>query len=198
MPDKAIHLYVFPGYADWEPAHAVAELRRNGGYAVEVVSNTLDPVESMGGVKVLPTRLLSQVKVSEVAAWILPGGDAWETEEADPELIERLSDAKDAGVPVAAICASTVAIARSGLFRGRRHTSNGLRYLESQVPQYSDSANYVDDPAVRDRGLITASGLADVEFAREIMAELNVMSADDRALWTEIFRSGRLPAEPAQ
>jgi hypothetical protein len=51
---------------------------------------------------------------------------------------------------------------------------------------------YADAPAVRDRGLITASGLADVEFAQEIMAELAVLSQEGRAYWTKLFRSGRL------
>jgi hypothetical protein len=44
---------------------------------------------------------------------------------------------------------------------------------------------------VRDRGLITASGLADVEFAEEIMAELGVLSDSDRSYWTSLFRGGR-------
>jgi hypothetical protein len=48
---------------------------------------------------------------------------------------------------------------------------------------------------VRDRGLITASGLADVEIEAEIMAQLEVLSTSDRALWTTLFRSGRLPAD---
>jgi hypothetical protein len=43
----------------------------------------------------------------------------------------------------------------------------------------------VDAPAVRDRSLITASGLADVEFAAEIMAELGVLSDGQRRLWTD-------------
>ena len=28
VPEKAIYLLVVEGFADWEPAHAVAELRR--------------------------------------------------------------------------------------------------------------------------------------------------------------------------
>jgi hypothetical protein len=40
---------------------------------------------------------------------------------------------------------------------------------------------------------ITASGLGDVEFARELFEELNVLSADDRAAWATIFRTARLP-----
>jgi hypothetical protein len=52
----------------------------------------------------------------------------------------------------------------------------------------------VDEPAVRDGGLITASGLADVEFARELFEELDVLPPPQRALWARIFRTARLPA----
>jgi putative intracellular protease/amidase len=97
----------------------------------------------------------------------------------------------------AAICAATVAVSRIGLLRGRRHTSNGLEYLKSQVDGYSDAAQYVDVPAVRDRGLITASGLADVEFARELFEELEVLTPADRAQWAQLFRSAKLPGDAA-
>jgi putative intracellular protease/amidase len=111
-------------------------------------------------------------------------------ESAIETLLKRLDEQH---VPIAAICGATVGISKIGLVRGRRHTSNGLRYLQTQVADYADAANYVDAPAVRDRGLITASGLADVEFAREIFEELGVLSASDRALWAQMFRSARIP-----
>jgi hypothetical protein len=68
------------------------------------------------------------------------------------------------------------------------------QYLRSHVAGYAGAAQYVDAPAVRDGGLITASGLADVEFTRELFEELNVLSAEDRDAWATIFRSARLPA----
>jgi len=190
---KKVHLFVFPGFADWEPAHAIAELRRNGNYDVEVVGISVEPVVSMGGMTVQPTRDLSHVHTDDVAVFILPGGDSWEHEPVNAELTTLLRKLDEAGVPIAAICGATIGIARIDLLHGRRHTSNGLTYMREQVPSYSENANYVDAPAVRDRGLITASGLADVEFAAEIMTELEVLSAADRALWTDMFRSGRIP-----
>ena len=196
MPDKAVYLLIVDGFADWEPAHAVAELRRHGGYRVESVGLTQVPVQSMGGLTVLPTKTVTDVEVSDVAVFILPGGDRWETAPMEPQLEQLLRRLDGADVPIAAICAATVAISRIGLLRGRRHTSNGLEYLRSHVPGYADAANYDDVPAVRDRKLITASGLADVEFARELFEELNVLSPDDRAAWATIFRSGRLPGGP--
>ena len=192
MPGKAVYLLVVSGFADWEPAHAIAELRRNGQYRVEVVGLSADAVQSMGGITVLPTKTIADVSLDDVAVFILPGGDRWEQQPLEPELQTLLLELDRQRVPIAAICAATTAIARAGLIRGRRHTSNGLGYLEQHAPGYRDQSAYVDAPAVRDDGLITASGLADVEFAAEIMTELDVLSAGDRALWTRLFRSGRL------
>jgi putative intracellular protease/amidase len=193
MPEKAVYLLVVDGFADWEPAHAVAELRRQGQYRVETVGLTSAPVRSMGGIRVLPSTIVTDVDPADVAAFILPGGDRWENSPVELEIEQLLNRLDAQRVPIAAICGATVAISRLGLLRGRRHTSNGLEYLRSNVPGYSEAANYVDIPAVRDRGLITASGLGDVEFARELFEELNVLSADDRAAWATIFRSARLP-----
>jgi len=198
VPTKAVYLLVVPGFADWEPAHAVAELRRHGHYRVEVVGLLPDAVQSMGGLTVQPTRTVATVEPTDVAVFIVPGGDRWEQQPLVPELKELIQTFDHQSVPIAAICAATAVIARVGLIRGRRHTSNGLSYLRKQVPGYVDDSMYVDEPAVRDQGLITASGLGDVEFAGEIMAELGVLSAESRRMWTTLFRSGRIPRGAAQ
>ena len=191
---KRVYLMAVAGFADWEPAHALAELRRYGRYDVVTVGLTDAPVTSMGGINVLPSMTVASVEPADVAAFVLPGGDRWQDETLEPELIELLHQLDEADVPLAAICAATVAVARAGLLKGRRHTSNGLAYLRKYVAGYSESDNYVDAPAVRDRKLITASGLADVEFARELFEELDVLPVAARGLWAEMFRSGRLPS----
>ena len=193
MPEKAVYLLVVEGFADWEPAHAVAELRRHGQYRVESVGLTAAPVRSMGGLTVLPSTTVADVDRSDVAVFILPGGDRWERAPVEAELEELLKRLDAGQVPIAAICGATVAIASIGLLRGRRHTSNGLDYLRSHVSGYSDADRYVNAPAVRDRQLITASGLGDVEFARELFEELDVLSAADRSLWAQMFRDAKLP-----
>ena len=191
MPTKAVYFLAIPGFADWEAAHALAELRRHGHYRVQVVGLTRDPVQSMGGLTVQPDAALAQLDPNDVAVFILPGGDRWEQQPVERELVATLQTLHARAVPIAAICAATTAVARAGLLAGRRHTSNGLEYLKQHVPDYAESERYVDAPVVRDRGLITASGLADVEFAEEIMAELGVLSDSDRSYWTSLFRGGR-------
>jgi putative intracellular protease/amidase len=194
MPQKAVYLLIVDGFADWEPSHATAELRRHAQYRVETVGLAPTPVTSMGGLTVAPSKTVSEVDASDVAVFILPGGDRWENSPVEPELEQLLKRLDDANVPIAAICAATVAIARIGLLRGRRHTSNGLDYLRAHVPGYPSADDYVDAPAVRDQRLITASGLADIEFARELFEELGVLTPEERAQWAAMFRSAKLPA----
>src|SRR3989449_10498170 len=197
MPTKAVYFLAVPGFADWEAAHALAELRRHGKYDVQVVGFTRAPVQSMGGLTVQPTAALAELDPADVAVFILPGGDRWEQQPVERELIEALKTLDARAVPIAAICAATTVVARADLLGGRHPTSNGLDYLKQHVPNDIGSAIDVDPPAVPHRGLITASGLADVEFAEEIMAELGVLSDSDRAYWTSLFRGGRVQSGAA-
>lgn len=189
---SAVYILVFEGFADWEPAHALAELRRSGNRSVVVVGYDAEPVTSMGGLRVVPARQLKDVRQSEVEILILPGGDLWESAYPRAELEQLVAELVAADVPVAAICAGTLAVARMGLLNDRRHTSNGPGYIGEHVPDYSGAALYEPLPAVSDRGVITASGLAPVDFAREIFRQLRIFSAADEELWFDMFKSGRL------
>jgi putative intracellular protease/amidase len=191
-----VHILVFDGFADWEPSYALAELRRSGHHEVVSVGFTGDEVTSMGGLRVRPDRALADVRADDVRLLILPGGDMWEREDAYPrEQLEALiGELLAAERLVAAICGATVAMARAGLLDDRRHTSNMPSYLSEQVPSYRGAAYYEPSLVVKDRGVITASGLGPVEFAREIFAELGVFSESDRALWYDMFKHGKLPA----
>lgn len=191
----SIHVLVFEGFADWEPAHALAELRRWGRRTVRVVGFTSGQVISMGGLTVTPDAPLDKVSIEEVELLLLPGGDMWETAGYPRARLEPLIHGLlEIGRPVAAICAATLALGRAHVLDDRRHTSNLRSYLPTHVPEYLGAAHYVDAPAVRDNHVITASGLAPVDFAREIFAELKIFSAADEALWYAMFKEGRSPA----
>ena len=192
---KSIHILVFDGFADWEPAHALAELRRTGGYAVWSVGFTEDPVLSMGGLRVTPNGALHSVSPADAALFILPGGDMWEKESAYPraELEALLHKLVAANVPIAAICGATIAVARAGLLDTRSHTSNAPEYLTQHAAGYLGRDRYDASLAVRDTGVITASGLGSVDFAREIFEELGVFPAKVRPIWYDAFKYGTLP-----
>lgn len=185
------HFLVFDGFADWEASYAIAELRRSAGLPVITVGYSGEPVVSMGGLCVLPDFDLAEIDAEQVRILILPGGALWEQKPLDDGLGALLSKLSATRTPIAAICAATTAMARGGFLKGRKHTSNGLDYLKREVLDYAEEANYVDTLAVRDHGLITASGLGAVEFAREIFVELGVFSKEDLETWYRMFKTGK-------
>src|SRR5262249_60417898 len=103
MPDKAVYLLVVDGFADWEAAHAVAELRRHGGYRVETVGLTRDSVVSMGGLRVTPSCAVGEIEPNDVAGFLLPGGGSWERMPVGVDLALLFKRLEPQNVPDAAI-----------------------------------------------------------------------------------------------
>ena len=73
------------------------------------------------------------------------------------------------GTIVAAICGATDALANMGYLDTRKHTSNNLEYTKMVCPNYKGEKFYELGPAVSDANLVTASGIAPLEFAMEVL-----------------------------
>lgn len=160
-------MFVFDGFAEWEPASALAELRRTFGFSVQTVALTRSPIVSMGGLRVLPDLLLGKVRLDLAGIVILPGGDAWMQAEM-VELTSFIKAVSKADRPVAAICGATLSLAHAGLLDDHRHTSNGYDFIPQYVAGYKGHKLYEKLRAVRDGNVITANGLAPFAFASGI------------------------------
>jgi putative intracellular protease/amidase len=134
----------------------------------------------------MPDLALADLRADESAFLILPGADIWTEPKTDPAL-EKAKEFVKAGVPVAAICGATFGLARSGLLDHRRHTSNAPVFL--QQSGYAGAPHYLNDPVVEDRGVITASAMASLEFARQILARLAVFSEKGLAAWYGLYKT---------
>ena len=100
----------------------------------------------------------------------------------------RLSIEK--GKPIAAICGATAYLGKLGLLNDVKHTSNDLKYLTSVAPEYRGAEHYIDALAVADKNIITAKGIAPIEFAREIFKTIALYSNDDIQKWFQLFKHG--------
>ena len=160
-------LLVFDGYADWEPALALAELRRTFGVKTLALGFSRDPVRTMGGLCVTPDLSLDEFDPARAGLLIVPGGNALMGDVA-PELHAILRDMAKRGNIVAGICAGVLPLARAGLLDTRAHTASGPEYLASNAPGYAGRERFTFAPCVSDQGVITATGVAPVAFAREI------------------------------
>lgn len=186
-----VHLFVLEGMADWEAGHAVAELNRplpnrSAKFQVQTVGLTRSTVRSMGGLQITPDLAIGEIRPSDSAMLILPGADLWADSATDPAL-EKAREFVAAGVPVAAICGATLGLARAGLLDERRHTSNDPAFLKSTG--YLGAPLYVNEAVADDRGIITASAMASLEFARAIFQRLQLLPAPAIEAWYNLFKT---------
>jgi putative intracellular protease/amidase len=194
MSPRTVHLFVLDTLADWETGYAVAGINQPafqvapGRYIVQTVGPTRAPVRTLGGLTIVPDLALEELDAAESAMLILPGGTAWDEGEHGAAA-EKAEELLRAGVPVAAICGATAALARRGLLDGIPHTSNDPAYLAA-VPGYAGAAHYVSEPAVTGGDVITAAGTAPVHFARRIFERLELYAPPVLEAWQTLYTTG--------
>lgn len=188
-----VYFLVFDGFADWQAALALCEIRRPGDWQVLTVGFSSAPVVSMGGLTVQPDMTLAQLDAQRAALLVVPGGHLWLRGEGEPAVV-AIRQLHEAGAVVAGIDSGVLALARAGRLDRCRHTGNWSGQIASQVPGYAGAAQYDSEVlAVSDAGVITASHLGSVEFAREVIHTLDLYSASDREHWYRLFKHAQLP-----
>ncbi|ANB19528.1 DJ-1/PfpI family protein [Dokdonella koreensis] len=189
-----VYFFVFDGFADWGAALALCEIRRPGDYRVRTVGLRRAPVQSMGGLTVMPDLTVDEVDSRHGALLILPGGTAWERGE-NGALVAALPQWLAKGMAIGALCAGVLALARAGLLERRWHTANYPGYIETFEPGYAGSAQFdASALAVGDANLITASAFGGVEFAREVIRLLDLYDARDSEAWYRLYKYGDPPS----
>lgn len=188
-----VYFFVFDGFADWEAALALCEIRRPGDYQVRTVAADRRAVRSMGGLGVLPDLALADIDETRALLFILPGGAAWERGE-HPALTRVLQRLHAQGVALGALCGGVLALARARLLDTRDHTANYAGYIDTFVPGYAGAHRCdVSTLAVSDGGVITAGSVGSIEFAREIIRLLDLYDARDTETWYRLFKQAELP-----
>lgn len=191
-----IYVYVLDTLADWELGHVISELNSGRFFKkdaqrvlLKTVSNSKDPIKTMGGLTVVPDCSIDDIVVSETSVLLLPGADRWK----DPKhgtIIKKAAELLAVGAAVCAICGATAALADYGLLDQRRHTSNGPGFLEMVSPGYKGQSFYVDEPSVTDNNLITASSTGALLWAKQIIENMGVFQSDTLEAWYEYFSTG--------
>lgn len=191
MTTETVHVGIYDTFADWEIGAATAHInkvdemqRQSGRYRVVTVGLTLDPIVTMGGMRITPDVTLDQVDPADSAMLILAGSETWESGVLEP-FSTKAREFLAADTPVAAICGATGGLAMAGLLDDRDHTSNAVEYLSALG--YGGASRYIDTEAVTDRNLITAGATCPFEFAREIFIALDLYAPDKLAAWYQLF-----------
>lgn len=187
---KQILYILLDNYADHEMAFLSQPINSNEfcmreqpKYENKVVAPTLDPVKSVGGLRVSPDYSFETMP-KDYAALVLIGGFGWMNPVAD-KLVPIVADAIKRGVIVGAICNAASWMAKQGFLNDVKHTGNGLDQLKQWGgANYTNEAGYVCEQAVCDRNIVTANGSAHLEFACKMMELLQ----NDTPEWIARFQ----------
>jgi len=135
-----------------------------------------------------PDVAIDDIQMSDNDLLLLPGAEIWQSAQARPAL-ELARNALDEGKQVAAICGATIGLASIGALNARRHTSNDLGFLKTSCPDYRGEHMYRKEPAVRGDKLITATGLAPLEFSYEVLKMLKVWRPETAKAWYRLHKT---------
>ena len=126
---------------------------------------------------------LDQVEISAYDALVLPGGQINpDLLRLNPAAIALIKGFHAAGKPIAAVCHAPWLLIEAGLASGLRATS----YMSIRTDMINAGADWVDQSAVSDRGIITSRNPEDLDdFVDAIVAAVTgnmaVGAADDLA-----------------
>lgn len=195
MKNRKVYMYVFDTMSDWEVGYLTAELN-TGRYfkkgieplKIVTVGNSKNLITTMGGLKVLPDITVDECSLKGEDVLILPGGETW-TSKGNELVLSKAKEALEEGCIVAAICGATFALAKEGLLDNRKHTSNDLDFLKMVVPSYVGENHYKKEVSVRDNNLITASGIAPLEFTAEVLRAMEVFEENTLNSWLNLYKT---------
>ena len=189
---KNIYLFVFDTLSDWEIGYVTAGISNPwmqinpNKYQIRTFSLDGKAVRTIGGIQILPDMGLDEVNASDAEMLILPGGFIWENDE-NHQIDQLIRDFHDSEIKIAGICGATYGLAKLGLLDSIKHTSNSKKYILSS--NYAGSHNYQDQPSVSDEGIITATGVAPIEFARDIFHELCLYKPETLEAWYKLNKA---------
>jgi 4-methyl-5(b-hydroxyethyl)-thiazole monophosphate biosynthesis len=185
---KRVLLLLCRGFEIYEAAafyDVLGWTEKFGTEPVKVITVGLNnEVNGTFGIKVIPEKLLSDVKVEDYEALAIPGGfenygyyeEAYS--EAVIELIRQFDKLKK---PIASVCVGALPIARSGVLKGRKattyHLLGGLR--RKQLAGFG--VIVVDQPIVCDGNIITSTSPSTAtEVAFELLTRItNKLNSDE-------------------
>ncbi|MGC6174305.1 type 1 glutamine amidotransferase family protein [Lacrimispora sp. 38-1] len=192
---NTVYLYVFDTMSDWEIGYLTAELNSGRYYKkglspskIVTVGIEKTPVTTMGGLKILPDIKLDECSIESTDALILPGGNTW-TETKHQPILKIAQGCLEEGILVAAICGATMGLAQAGLLNSHWHTSNNLEYLKMICPAYTGEKYHKMESVVTDGKLITASGIAPLEFSVHVLKSLGVFPSETLDAWYSLNKT---------
>ena len=167
---EKVLVFIYEEMADFEITFVTHLLGADAGKEIVTIAYEDKLIKSKSGVIYKPSRLIKDVLEEEVEGLRIPGG--WNGE-IRPELIELIQGLNAKGKLLGAICAGPRFLAKAGVLDNVKYTTSIAQWTEKHVEQFKENdpfprENFVFQRVIRDGNIITAQGVAFVDFAIEV------------------------------
>ena len=189
MKKRKCAVFLFDGFADWEPALVMTVLNVFTDFSIITFSLDGKSIVSMGGLNINPHTSLENISKESIDLLLLPGGHEWENG-GNLEIIPLVENVIANKKMVAAICAATLLLGNAGLLNEIPHTSNMLHYLKKHAPSYTGEKFYENKPCVATENIITSNGAGMIEFSYEICKAFKLLDKETLESWKDLYKSG--------
>ena len=148
------------------------------GQSLDYLASEKKVYTSEEGLQVIPDFTFAEVQNVKYDCIILPGTLEPFVSLYDSRLISFLERVDTKRTIVAAISSSPMFLGKAGLLRSRYYT--GGLYMELvEYFSFLEKANFLHQPVVKDKNVITAIGFAYVEFSQTVLNALGLEVPSD-------------------
>jgi len=186
---EKILVFMFDGMTDYQITFITHLLGADGGKEVITIAYEDKIIKGRSGILYKPQRLVAEVLNEDVEGLIFCGGCYGY---AKPELIQLINKINIEKKLLGAICgAGTVLLAKAGVLNDVKYTTPIGTWAQKQIEVYGGKdpfprENFITQRVVRDRNVITAQGIAFIDFAIEICDWFNLFeNEEDRDNFTK-------------
>ncbi|MHB1652183.1 MAG: DJ-1/PfpI family protein [Desulfitobacteriaceae bacterium] len=179
-----ILVFIFDGMTDYEITFITHLLSTDAGKEIITIAYEDKIIKSRSGLLYKPARLIIDVLNEDVEGLLICGGWCGDTRHELIQLIHNLNSERKL---LGAICgAGTVFLAKAGVLNNVKYTTPIVEWTQKHIDVFGEKdpfprENFVLERVVRHENVITAQGIAFIDFAIEICDWFNLFeNQEDR------------------
>lgn len=138
------------------------------GEKIDFIATEKKEYASEEGLRIIPSKVTTEVKITDYACVILPGTVNPLPALFDDKLIRFLKEGADSDVVFAAISSSPLLLSKAGILRGKKFTAGYFMQMADTF-SFIEKDNFIHKGIVADGNVITGIGMFFREFAEAVL-----------------------------
>lgn len=168
---KKIAVLLYPDFSLQEITCLTSVLTVWFGEKIDYIASEDKEYWSEDGLRVVPTKIATDVNITDYDCVILPGTINPLPALFDDKLIDFIKGGNSSDIVFAAISSSPILLSKAGILRGKKFTSGYFMQMADTF-EFVEKDNFIHKGIVEDGNVITGIGMFFREFAEAVLKRL--------------------------